>query len=67
MSKITRRDFIKQAGLASAGLMLGGVALSNKSYARVKGANDRVNVGIVGFSDRFRATLLPCFSTTRTN
>ena len=61
MSKITRRDFIKQAGLASAGLMLGGAALSNKSYARVKGANDRVNVGIVGFSDRFRATLLPCF------
>ena len=31
MSKITRRDFIKQAGLASAGLMLGGVALSKKS------------------------------------
>lgn len=61
MNKISRRDFIKQAGLASAGLMLGGVALSNKSYARIKGANERVNVGVVGFSDRFRSTLLPCF------
>ena len=67
MSKITRRDFIKQAGLASAGLMLGGVALSNKSYARVKGANDRVNVGVVGFSDRSAPRCCPASSTTKTN
>ncbi len=65
MEKISRRDFIKKAGMASAGLMLGGIALSNKSYARIKGANDRINVGVVGFSDRFKATLLPCFNKLR--
>src|SRR5260370_19462310 len=31
------------------------------SYARILGANDRVRVGIVGFSDRFRQALLPAF------
>ena len=60
-NKISRRDFIKKAGLASAGLMLGGMALSPKSYGRIIGANDRVNVGVVGFSDRARHTLIPCF------
>lgn len=29
------------------------------SYARIIGANDRVRVGVVGFSDRFRGSLLP--------
>ncbi len=57
----TRRDFLKQGALASAGLMLGGVNMSAKSYGRIIGANDRVNVGVIGFSDRFRGTLLPCF------
>ena len=31
------------------------------SYARIAGANDRVGVGIVGFSDRFRNSLAPSF------
>ncbi len=57
----TRRDFIKKAGLASAGFLIGGAGMSAKSYNRIVGANDRVNVGIVGFSDRSRQTLIPCF------
>src|SRR5690606_35289903 len=32
-----------------------------KSNARIIGANDRVRVGVVGFSDRFRSSLLPAF------
>ncbi len=36
-------------------------AMSAASYARILGANDRVRVGVVGFSDRFRTTLLPAF------
>ncbi len=57
----TRRDFIKKAGLASAGFLIGGAGMSAKSYSRIVGANDRVKVGIVGFSDRSRFTLIPCF------
>src|SRR4051812_3144410 len=55
--KTTRRNFIKQTTMAS----LGALAFSAKSYANIIGSNDRVNVGIVGFSDRFKNTLLPSF------
>ena len=44
---------------------MGNFILSPKSYARVKGANDRVNVAVVGFSDRFRSSLLPGFTDRR--
>ena len=37
------------------------MGLSAASYARIIGSNDRVNVGVVGFSDRFRQSLLPSF------
>lgn len=37
------------------------MSFSAKSYGRILGANDRVNVGIVGFSNRFRSSLFPSF------
>ena len=40
---------------------LSAMGFSAKSYGRILGANDRVRVGIVGFSNRFRASLFPCF------
>ena len=46
-----RREFLKVAA----------AALPASRYARILGANDRVRVGIVGFSDRFRQALLPAF------
>ena len=52
----TRRKFIQTAALGTAGLTLGA-----KSYSRVLGSNDRIRVGIVGYSDRFRASLSPAF------
>jgi predicted dehydrogenase len=55
--KTTRRDFIKKSSFAA----LGALAFSAKSYANIIGANDRVNVGIIGYSDRFRGALLPSF------
>jgi predicted dehydrogenase len=55
----TRRDFLKLAGAGVAGTALSAAA---SSYARIAGANDRVGVGIVGFSDRFRNSLAPSFS-----
>ena len=63
--KISRREFLKKAGLVSAGAVMGNFILSPKSYARVNGANDRVNVAVVGFSDRFRSSLLPGFTDHR--
>ena len=53
----TRREFIKKTSFAA----LGALAFSAKSYANIIGSNDRVNVGVVGFSDRFRNSLLPAF------
>jgi predicted dehydrogenase len=53
----SRRTFIKATTAATAGLTLAPAA----SYARILGANDRVRVGAVGFSDRFRSSLLPAF------
>jgi predicted dehydrogenase len=59
--KNTRRDFIKKATIGTAGLYAGGVALSAKSFERVMNANDRIRVGIVGFSNRTRSSLIPAF------
>lgn len=57
----SRRQFIKLSAAGGAGLMMGAMGFSKSSYARILGANDRVNVGVVGFSDRFRSSLLPSF------
>ncbi|UBM57671.1 Gfo/Idh/MocA family oxidoreductase [Marinilongibacter aquaticus] len=56
-----RREFIKKTALATAGLAVGTKAFSASSYNRIIGSNDRVRVGIVGFSDRFRSSLAPSF------
>jgi predicted dehydrogenase len=57
----SRRKFIKQTTIAAAGTYLGTMGLSAKSYGNIIGANDRVRVGVVGFSDRFKSALLPGF------
>ncbi len=57
----SRRDFLKSAAKTTAGLYVGTLGMSAKSYARILGANDRVNVGVVGFSDRFKSSLFPSF------
>ena len=57
----TRRDFLKTSLLGTGGLVLGGLSLDAALYARAKKANDTVRVGIVGFSDRCRSSLIPSF------
>jgi predicted dehydrogenase len=57
----SRRKFMRQSLQATAGVYLGTMGLSAASYARIMGANDRVNVGVVGFSDRFKSSHLPSF------
>ena len=57
-----RRDFLKQAALAGAAVAVAPhLAWSASSYKRIIGANDRVRVGVVGFSDRHRYSHLPSF------
>lgn len=53
----SRREFLK----SSAGVIAGSAVLPASSYERILGANDRVRVGVVGFSDRFRSSLFPAF------
>ncbi|MDP1844977.1 MAG: Gfo/Idh/MocA family oxidoreductase [Sediminibacterium sp.] len=57
----TRRYFIKQSAKASAAIYATALGFSAKSYANIIGANDRVCLGVVGFSDRFKQTLFPSF------
>jgi predicted dehydrogenase len=59
--KNSRRVFIKQSALAGAGIFAAKAGFSAKSYNRIMGSNDRVRVGVVGFSDRHKATHMPCF------
>ena len=54
----SRREFIRIAGTGAAGIALGSRAAAQ---TRVRGANDRVRVGIVGFSDRSKDALIPAF------
>jgi predicted dehydrogenase len=57
----SRRQFIEESAKATAGIYFGTLGISAKSYGRILGANDRVGVGVVGFSDRFRHSLFPSF------
>lgn len=59
--KNSRRDFIKKSVLATTGTYLGALAFSAKSYGNILGANNKVRVGVIGFSDRFKQSLLPAF------
>ncbi|MGD8780222.1 MAG: Gfo/Idh/MocA family oxidoreductase [Ignavibacteria bacterium] len=74
---IDRRDFIKKVGLTGAAVAVGSslikavskpavkeskvIVTDAMSYERIIGANDRVRVGVIGFSDRFKSTLSKAF------
>ena len=57
----SRRHFIKQSALAGAGVLAAKTGWSAQSYSKIIGSNDRVRVGVVGFSDRHRSSHIPCF------
>jgi predicted dehydrogenase len=54
----SRREFLK---LAAAGLAGTALSADAASYARILGANDRIGVGIVGYSERTQKALVPAF------
>jgi predicted dehydrogenase len=53
-----RRDFLKTSSAAVAATA---VSWNARSYAAILGANDRVNVGVVGYGDRMKGALIPAF------
>ncbi|GAO44655.1 Gfo/Idh/MocA family protein [Flavihumibacter petaseus] len=57
----SRRKFIRQSALAATGIYMGTNAMAAASYRRIPGANDRVRVGVIGYSDRHRQSHMPCF------
>lgn len=57
----SRRIFIRNSVLTGAGVLASQTIWSAKSYRNIIGANDRVRVGVVGFSDRHRSSHIPCF------
>lgn len=63
----SRREFIRQAAVAAASGYLSTMPFTAKSYSRIIGANDRVRVGVVGFSDRFLNSLFPAFTAHHKN
>lgn len=54
-NKISRRDFVKNAALGAVGFTMAGMGMSAKSYASIIGANDRLNVAIIGLGRRLGA------------
>ena len=56
-NETSRREVCKTTAAGIAGIIAAGAAPS--LYAA--GANDRIRVACVGYSDRFRGSLLPCF------
>lgn len=57
----SRRKFLKNIALGSAGISLGGplMAMSSKSYSKILGANDRINVAIAGLGRRLGGFIEP--------
>ena len=56
-----RRDFIKKVTAGTAGIAVGSSAMgmSARSYGRIIGANDRINVAIAGLGRRLGAYIAP--------
>ena len=47
-----RRDFIKKSLVGTAGIVIGGMGLSSKSYASIMGSNDRITMAVIGIRGR---------------
>ncbi|MDR3308530.1 MAG: Gfo/Idh/MocA family oxidoreductase [Tannerella sp.] len=48
----TRRNFLKTATMASAGLAMGGLKMNASAYRQIVGAGDKVNLACVGIGNR---------------
>ncbi len=51
----SRRNFIKKTVVSSAAVTLGGLAFPKIGYAKIAGANERLNVAVIGIRSRGKA------------
>jgi len=47
-----RREFIKKSALGTAGLTIGGIGFSSGMYNSIIGANDRINIAVIGIRNQ---------------
>ena len=47
-----RREFIKKSVVGTAGIAIGGMGFSAKSFASITGANERINIAVIGIGGR---------------
>lgn len=47
-----RRDFIKKSLVSTAGIAIGGMGLSAKSYGSIMGANEKIQLAVIGVRGR---------------
>ena len=58
---MNRREILRTGSLGTLGLLASQSFQSARAQARVAGSNERIRIGIVGFSDRLTGTLLPAY------
>jgi predicted dehydrogenase len=49
---LQRRTFIQKSAIGTAGIAMGGIGLSAKSYASIIGANERINLAVIGIRNQ---------------
>jgi hypothetical protein len=49
---IKRREFIKKSAIGTAGIAIGGIGFTAKSYASIIGANERINLAVIGIRNQ---------------
>jgi predicted dehydrogenase len=57
----SRRDFIKKAGIGTIGFAISESVMGSPLFRNPLGANDKIRVGLIGFSNRTKDTLIPAF------
>lgn len=60
---MTRRKMLQTTTMSGLGLLAGSAVTSARASTRTPGANERIRIGIVGFSDRLVTSLLPAFQS----
>jgi predicted dehydrogenase len=58
---MNRRQILRTGSLGSLGFLAARTFPTALGQARAAGANERIRIGIVGFSDRLKTSLLPAF------
>lgn len=52
MNATNRREFIKNSAIGTAGISIGAMGFTAKSYAAIKGANERINLAQIGIRNQ---------------